>query len=197
IERINDLRGRRVSLDDPGSGTIVDARIILKAYGLHESELKTQYVKPADAVKKMRADELDAFFFVAGTPSVAIAELSAEGLVTLIPIDGPVAARLTLDNAFFSHTTIPADSYDGIGAVRTLGVAALWVVHKNQGEEIVYQITRKFWENLPSIRKLNIHPKLAVINLKSAFASMSVPLHPGAQRYYDEVMPRLSSHKSN
>ncbi|MAZ04367.1 MAG: immunogenic protein [Sneathiella sp.] len=193
IENINDLRGRHVSLDDPGSGTIVAARIILKAYGLQEGELKAQYIKPADAIKKMRAGELDAFFVVAGTPSKAISELNADGLVTLIPIDGPVAARLTKDNAFFSRTAIPADSYDGIDQVRTLGVAALWVVHKNQSEEMVYEITRKFWENLPSVRKLGIHPKLNTINLKSAFASMSVPLHPGARRYYDEVLPAVAA----
>ncbi|WP_339630719.1 TAXI family TRAP transporter solute-binding subunit [uncultured Sneathiella sp.] len=197
IDNINDLRGRRVSLDDPGSGTLVAARIILKAYGLQESDLKAQYIKPVDAIKKMRADELDAFFVVAGTPSNAITELNEEGLVTLIPIDGSVAARLTKDNAFFSATMIPADSYNGVGQVRTLGVAALWVVHKDQSPEMVYQITKTFWENLPSIRKLGIHPKLNTINLKSAFASMSVPLHPGAQRYYDEVMPSVASLKSN
>ena len=187
IERITDLRGMRVSLDDPGSGTLVDARIILDAYGIQESDILAQYVKPSDAIKKIRAGELDAFFIVAGSPSKSISELSAEGLITLVPIDGAVASRLTWENAFFSSTTIPAGSYNGIGTVRTLSVAALWIVSMAQNEEQVYQITKTFWENLGEIQTLGLHPKLKYISMKTALSSMGVPLHPGALRYYQEI----------
>jgi len=197
IESVSDLRGRRVSLDDPGSGTLVDARVILDAFGVRESEFEAQYVKAADAIKKMRAGELDAFFLVAGSPSKAITELSDENLITLVPIDGPVATMLTRENTFFSTTVIPSDSYHGIDAVRTLGVSALWIVNKKQSEDEVYEITKRFWRNLPEIQKMNLHPKLSKISLKSAFASMSVPLHPGALKFYREIRDSVANADSN
>ena len=197
IRHIGDLVGKRVSLDDPGSGTLVDARIILDAYGISEKDMKAQYVKPAAAIEKMREGRLDAFFTVAGYPSKAISELSEEGLITLIDISGPIASQLTRDNNFFSAHTIPADSYPGIGAVRTLGVSALWVVDKMASTDEVYRITKTFWENLPMIKKTGKHPKFEKINLQSAFASMSVPLHPGARKYYDEIGVRVAAIKAN
>ncbi len=187
ITRVEDLRGKRVSLDDPGSGTLVGARIILDAFGLTEDDMQTQYIKAAEAVEKIRDGKLDAFFIITGSPLEAIVELSDAGLVTLVPITGPAASRLTWENPFFSPTTIPAGTYTGIDTVRTLGVAALWIVSSQQPEEQVYQVTRTFWENLPALKKLGLHPKIDKISLANAFASMSVPLHPGALRYYQEA----------
>ncbi|MCF8467137.1 MAG: TAXI family TRAP transporter solute-binding subunit [Sneathiella sp.] len=197
IRKIEDLVGKRVSLDDPGSGTLVDARIILEAYGISEDKLKVQFVKAASAVRKIREGELDAFFIVAGHPAKSIIDLANEDLVTLIDIAGPAATRLARENNFFSPQTIPADSYHGIGAVRTLGVAALWVVSKNESTERVYNITRTFWENLPFIKQQGIHSKFNKIDLQTAFASMSIPLHPGALKYYDEIGLRVALLKKN
>ena len=197
IRKIEDLVGKRVSLDDPGSGTLVDARIILEAYGISENELKVQFVKPASAIRKIREGKLDAFFIVTGYPASSITDLANEDLITLIDISGPVAARLTRENNFFSPQTIPEGSYRGIDAVRTLGVAALWVVSKNESAEHVYDITKTFWENLPFIKQQGIHPKFNKIDLKTAFASMSIPLHPGALKYYDEIGLRVALLKKN
>ncbi|MZR32196.1 TAXI family TRAP transporter solute-binding subunit [Sneathiella litorea] len=197
IQSVRDLRGRRVSLDDPGSGTLVDARLILEAFGVQERDIDAQYIKAVDAIKKMRAGELDAFFLVAGSPSKAISELSAENLIKLIPIDGPVATMLTRENAFFSTTTIPSGSYHGTEAVRTLGVAALWIVNKKQSDEEVYKITKTFWQNLPAIQKMALHPKLSEISQKTAFVSMSVPLHPGALKFYKEIRESVASATTN
>lgn len=187
IKRVTDLRGKRVSLDDPGSGTLVGARIILQAHGITEADIEAQYIKANDAVAKLRDGTLDAFFIIAGSPLRAIAELSEEGLVTLVPITGPVASRLTWENPFFSSSTIPAGTYAGIDAVRTLSVAALWIVSAAQDDAQVYEITRTFWQNLPVLKKLGLHPKIDKMSMIHAFTSMSVPLHPGAMRYYQEV----------
>tara|TARA_R100000005_G_scaffold93702_2_gene69770 strand:+ start:732 stop:1859 length:1128 start_codon:yes stop_codon:yes gene_type:complete len=197
ISRITDLRGKRVSLDDPGSGTLVGARIILNAYGLTEDDLEAQYIKAGDSIKKIREGKLDAFFIIAGNPSRAISELSEEGLVTLIPISGPIASRLTWENPFFTPSIIPAGSYAGVEAVRTLGVAALWVVSSAQSDVQVYEITKRFWENLPDLKKLGLHPKIDRITMATAFFSMSVPLHPGALKYYQESGLLLADSKNN
>ncbi len=197
IKSVNDLRGRRVSLDDPGSGTLVDARLILNAFGILESEIDVQYVKAAEAIKKMRAGELDAFFLVTGSPSKAIAELSNENLITLVPIDGPAATMLTRENTFFSTTVIPEGSYSGLDAVPTLGVAALWIVSNKHSEKEVYEITKAFWHNLPAIQKMELHPKLSKISLGTAFASMSVALHPGARKFYKELRENVANARTN
>jgi uncharacterized protein len=187
IQTIYDLVGKRVSLDDPGSGTLVDARIILDAHGISESDLEVQYVKASEAIKKIRANQLDAFFVIAGVPTKAISDLSNDVEISLIDIDGEAAARLTRDNEFFSEQTIPAGTYHNIGEVRTLGVGALWVISKNVSRDRAYNITRTFWENLPDFKESGDHPKLSKISLKTAFQSMSLPLHPGAYKYYEEI----------
>ncbi|MCC3305377.1 TAXI family TRAP transporter solute-binding subunit [Sneathiella sp. HT1-7] len=197
IRSVSDLRGKRVSLDDPGSGTLVDARLILDAFGVRESEFEAQYIKAADAIKKMRAGQLDAFFLVAGSPSKAIAELSEEGLITLVPIDGPTATMLSRENTFFSTSVIKAGSYKGVDMVRTLCVTALWIVDRRQSEEEVYEITKTFWRNLPAIKKMNLHPKLSKISMGTTFASMSVALHPGAQKYYREIRENVADTRTN
>lgn len=192
IRTVRDLIGRNVSLDDPGSGTLVDARTILEAYGITEADMSVHYIKPAAAIKKMRQGDLDAFFVIAGYPSKAVAELSEEGLITLIDISGARARLVARENSFFSHQVIPAGAYKGIGEVRTLSVAALWIVSKRVSQERVYHITKTFWENMPEVRAQGGHPKLSDITLETAFDSLSVPLHPGAEQYYREIgrLPR-------
>ena len=89
IKSIKDLKGKRMSLDEPGSGTLVDARLILAAYGLTEKDVKAEYLKPQQAADKLKDGALDAFFSVSGWPQGAIAELAATTGIDLVPIDGP------------------------------------------------------------------------------------------------------------
>ena len=107
IKTVADLKGKRVALDEPGSGTLVDARLILGAYGLKDADLKAEYLKPNQAGDKLKDGALDAFFFVGGVPAGAIAELAAGGAgIELVPIDGPQIDALIKSNPFFSHDTI-------------------------------------------------------------------------------------------
>ena len=187
ISTVYDLVGKRVSLDDPGSGTLVDARIVLKAHNISETDMTVQYIKPGEAIKKMRNGDLDAFFIIVGHPAKAISDLSDENLISVIDITGPGADQIIAENSFFSKQVIPAGSYNGLDEVQTLGVAALWVVHETVSDELVYKITKRFWTNLPAMRGPASHPKLSNITIATAFDSLSVPLHPGARKYYEEI----------
>ena len=91
IKSIKDLKGKRMSLDEPGSGTLVDARLILAAYGMTEKDIKAEYLKPQQAADKLKDGALDAFFSVSGWPQGAISELAATTGIDLVPIDGPDA----------------------------------------------------------------------------------------------------------
>ncbi len=111
-----DLKGKRVSLDEPGSGTLVDARIILAAYGVSEKDVKAEYLKPNQAGDKLRDDGLDAFFFVGGYPAGAISELaSSGGGIEIVPIDGPQADKIRAEYKFFAADNIPAETYKNVG----------------------------------------------------------------------------------
>ena len=92
-----DLKGKRVSLDEPGSGTLVDARLVLSAYGLTEKDVKAEYLKPGPAGDRLQDGALDAYFFVGGYPTGAISELATTSGITLVPIDGPEADKMLAD----------------------------------------------------------------------------------------------------
>lgn len=98
-----DLKGKRVALDEPGSGTLINARLVLAAYGLKESDIRPEYIKPNQAGDKMKDGSLDAFFFTGGAPAGAIAELATSGSgIELLPIDGAQADSLRASSPFCS-----------------------------------------------------------------------------------------------
>ena len=187
INSVHDLRGKRVSLDEPGSGTLVGARIILRSYGLIEADLEPEYTKPTLASEKMRAGELDAFFIVAGYPTSSVQSLAESGDIKLIPIDANIRNSILLAFPFFSQDRIPYDAYPKLTAVETIGVNALWVVSSNEDEKLVYDITKALWND--NTRKIleRGHPKGAQITRENALKGIGIPLHPGAKRFYDET----------
>jgi TRAP transporter TAXI family solute receptor len=187
IESVADLRGKRVSLDEPGSGTLVDARIILAAFGLSEDDVEADYIKPSPAVAKMRDGELDAFFIVAGYPTGSVVELASSIGAELVPIDGPEVDALLEEYQFFARDEIPAGVYERVGGVPTISVGAQWLVGAEVDEELVYGITKALWHE--NARQLldNGHARARAITLDTALDGIAIPLHPGAERYYREV----------
>jgi hypothetical protein len=187
IKSVRDLKGKRVSLDEPGSGTLVDARIILDAFGVREDDLSASYLKPNQAAAMMDEGQLDAFVTVAGYPTSSVAELCASSGCELVPIAGPEVDVLLEQSPFFARDTIPAYTYPGVGETPTLSVGAQWLVGAEIDEELVYGITKALWHE--NARKLldNGHSKGRAITLATALDGIAVPLHPGAERYYREV----------
>jgi TRAP transporter TAXI family solute receptor len=187
IAKVADLKGKRVSLDEPGSGTLVDARIILGAFGITEKDIKAEYLKPNQAGDKIRDGGLDAFFFVGGYPTGAISELaSAGGGIDLIPVTGPEIDKMRAQYAFFAQDTIPANTYKGIGEVKTIAVGAQWVTSAKLPDALIYEVTKAMWND--NTRKLLDagHAKGKVIQLSSATAGAGIPFHPGAEKFYKE-----------
>ncbi len=187
IRRIGDLRGKRVSLDEPGSGTLIDAELVLREYGITADDIDAEYMKPDLAIRRMRENKLDAFFIVAGYPSRAISELAADTRLRLLPIDGPEARRLVSKYQYFSRDTIPGEVYPGVAGTLTVSVGAQWLVSASVDNELVYRITEALWNS--NTRKLldSGHRKARSITLETALKGIAVPLHPGARRYYEKV----------
>jgi TRAP transporter TAXI family solute receptor len=187
IASVADLKGKRVSMDEPGSGTLADARLILLAFGLTESDIKPEYLKPDLSGKKLAAGELDAFFFIGGAPVAAIAELANLTPIELVPITGAQAEKALTRYSFFSWDHIPADAYKDVAAVPTISVNAILVTSSKQDEELIYGVTRALWND--NSRKLldNGHRKGKLIVRQNAAKGLGIPLHPGAERFYREA----------
>lgn len=188
ITSVPDLKGKRVSLDLPNSGTRVDSLIILKAYGVRPEDLEIVSEEAGRAIDMIAEDALDAFFFVGGYPAPAIVDLATTGLVQLVPIDGPAADRLRAEHAYFVSSVIPDDAYDPrIGDVATLSVGAQWIVSADVDDDLVYQITRALWHNGNRAVIEGGHPKGSQIRRETALSGITIPLHAGAVRYYAEA----------
>lgn len=182
-----DLKGKRVSLDEPGSGTLIDARIVLAAYGLTEKDVSPEYLKPNAAGDRLRDGALDAFFFVGGFPAGAISELATSSGIELVPIAGPQAEKILADYKFFATDTVPAGTYKDVGEIKTISVNAQWVTSAKQSDDLVYGVTKALWND--NTRKLLDagHAKGKVIRKETALNGLGVPLHPGAERFYKEA----------
>ncbi len=188
IKSIAELKGKRVALDEPGSGTLVNARAVLAAYGLKESDIKPEYIKPGPAGDKLKDGSLDAFFFTGGAPAGAIAELaSAGGGITILPIDGAQAEALKKQSGFFADDTIPADTYKGVGAVKTLAVGAQWVTSDKADANMVYEIVKALYSDAGQKALAAGHAKGKLITKENAVRGAGIPFHPGAERFYKEA----------
>lgn len=187
INSIDDLRGKRVSLDEPGSGTLGDARLVLAEYGITEKDILPEYIKPNLAMRKIEEGRLDAFFIVAGYPAKSISELVVRKGITLIPISKEKSESLIRRNGLFSRDVVPAGTYGGIPETPTVSVGAQWIVNVNLDEELVYKITKAFWNKAARQIMDNGHPKGRAIVLEHALDGLGIPLHPGSERYYREI----------
>jgi uncharacterized protein len=187
IQSVRDLVGKRVSLDEPGSGTLVDARIVLEAFGVSEDDLTPHFLKQSQAIAMMDEDELDAFFIVAGYPTGSVLDFCAMSSCDLVPITGPEVDALLEQYPYFARDVLPAGTYPGVGQTETLSVGAQWLVGADVEDELVYGITKALWHE--NARQLldNGHAKGQSITLATALDGVAVPLHPGAERYYREM----------
>ena len=188
IKSVKDLRGKRVSLDEPGSGTLVDVRLILGAFGMTDKDVKAEYMKPNQAGDKMKDGGLDAFFFVGGAPAGAIAELASSGSgIELVSIDGPEIDKLRSQQQFFTPDVIPANTYKGVGEVKTISVNAQWITSTKQSEAVVYEITKALYSEKTQAALAAGHAKGKFITRQNAVTGAGIPFHPGAEKYYKEV----------
>ncbi|OYD85975.1 TAXI family TRAP transporter solute-binding subunit [Azospirillum brasilense] len=188
LHSVADLKGKAVSLGEEGSGVLVEARAILDAFGVKEAELRpSAYLKPGTAADRLAKKELDAFFMVGGFPVAAVTDVANREPIRLIPLDGEMADRLRIRQRFYMDQTIPADTYPGVPEIHTLGVGAELLVRADRDPGLIHGVTKALWHE--NTRRLLIegHPKGRSFDATKAVANVSVPLHPGAERYYREV----------
>ena len=185
IKSISDLKGKRVCVGDAGSGTEANARQVLAAYGLDFSDFsKVEYLSFGDAATAIQNGTLDASFTTAGVPNPAITELNNSTDIVLVPINGAEADRLLSDYQFYSKFTITDDAY-GFAGGETVAILATLACTDALAENVVYEITKGLFDNQPALA--TAHAKGQELSAQKAIQGVSVPFHPGAEKYYKEA----------
>ena len=184
IKTVADLKGKKVSVGDSGSGVEFNAQQILGAYGITFDDIDKQNLSFQASADALKDGKIDAFFCTAGAPTVAITDLSTTTGIVLVEIDAEHLANLQKNYGFYAAYTVPAGTYKGVDTdVTTVAVKATFIVSNDLDEETVYQLTKAIYENKGEYS----HEKAAEMSLEYAVSSISVPFHPGAERYYKEV----------
>jgi TRAP transporter TAXI family solute receptor len=187
IKTLADLKGKRVSIDEPGSGTIVNARAMLAAAGVSERDIKPEYLKQQQSAEKLKDGALDAYFQTTGYPQGTLTELATTKGFDLVPIEGDVAAKLKAQFKFFSDDEIPDGTYKDVKGVKTLFVGAQWVTSAKIPEDVVYEVTKGLWSDKTRAALDAGHAKGKAIQKSTALAGIAIPLHPGAEKFYKEA----------
>ena len=183
IRDVGDLRGRRIGVGPPGSGTALTAGLILRAFGIVESAVQVEQLQFNDAADRLVNGTLDAMFDTAIYPVASVTAATRAG-ARIMPIAGPPIERLRHDYPFLRVTVIPRETYPGVSStIRTIGVDSLLVCRRDLDEALVYDLTRRFFEALPSLS--SAQGALRFMDLDQAPAT-PIPLHDGAARFYRE-----------
>ena len=183
IKTLTDLKGKNVSVGAPKSGTELNARAILSAAGMSYEDLgKVEYLDFAQSVELMKNRQLDATLQSAGLGVASIRDLATS--VPIVVVEVPTDIAQKLGQPFFS-ATIPANTYDGQAAdVTTVAVPNFLVTRADLSDELVYNITKAIYENLPELQAA--HAAAKGIKLENAAKGSPAPLHPGALKYFTE-----------
>jgi len=185
IRTLADLKGKRVAVGAPQSGTELNARDLLRGAGMSYADLgKVEYLPFGESIELMKIGALDATVISAGLGVAAIRDLVAAMPIVIVPISAEVVARI--GEAAYQPGTIPAGSYPGLTvAVPTATVQNFLVTHESVPSDVVYAMTRSLLANLDQL--VAVHSAARTIGKESAAGNTPVPLHPGAERYYREA----------
>ena len=185
IYSIEDLPGKVVSMGEEGAVIYDDVVSLIEAYGVDPTRLDQTYMTFAEGIAALKAGTLDAVFVSSNDPDYDFDEIAENEDIASVPIDYTVLGDID-DLPYYSQALMPANTYQSMdNSVATIATRALLVCSADMDEETVYQLTRQFWENAAEIQNdSGIHYDLLFEN---ALDGISVPLHPGAQKYYDEM----------
>jgi TRAP transporter TAXI family solute receptor len=184
IKTLADLKGKRVSVGAPKSGTELNARAVFAAAGFGYDDLaKVEYLPFGESVDLIKNRQLDATLQSAGLGVSSIRDLASSLPTTVVEIPADIVAKL---GSPYIAATIPAGTYDGqSGDVATAAVPNYLVTSADVPDDVVYAMTKAIFENLDKM--VAAHAAAKAISLDAAAKSPPAPLHPGAERYYREA----------
>jgi len=184
FQSIRDLKGRRVGIILPGTSGEFSTRIVLGAHGMSYADVLPIFQPTDKIVAKLGMGEIDAVFSANPVMLATARALSRTVPLRLLPIDRTVINRLRGSYPFLKPVTVAADQLPGQSRpIETMGSEWLLVCRSDLSEDLVYQLTREFFAQLPALAR--DHGEAALIDPEQAPAT-PIPLHAGAARYYRE-----------
>jgi len=185
IKSIADLKGKKVGVGAPGSGTEANFRQLLDAYGMKKEDVNAQFLSFSESAEAYKDKHIDAFIVTAGIPNAGIMDVATQNEIRILNIPADVAAKLTKKYPFLAAVKVPANTYKGQTAeVSTVAVNAVLIVGSSLKEAMVYNLTKALFENQAELAAA--HAKGKELNMKTAVTGVSIPFHPGAVKYYKE-----------
>jgi TRAP transporter TAXI family solute receptor len=186
VKDIMDIKGKRVSVGAPGSGVQGDVSAILQVAGIKYADMNTDFLDFNNTTQRFKDGQLDVGFVTAGYPTSSIMDLATLHDIDLVSFSDEFMGELTETFSYFVKSSIPAGTYNGVDHdTPTPAVMAMWVCDADLPEDLIYRITKTFWENVEEMHK--VHSKCKLFTLDTATAGASVPVHPGAAKFYKEA----------
>lgn len=186
IESLDDLKGKRVSVGAPGSGTELSAQTLLAANGITYDDIDEQRLNFNETADALRDGDIDAGFWSVGPPTSSILNLATTRDIRLISLTADEVAKALAAEPTFAPYTLRAGLYEGMDApVPTISTPNVLIVNAAMDEDLAYQITRNMFEHVADL--IAVHPAANDTTVEFSLTSTPIPLHPGALRYYEEV----------
>ncbi len=182
IQSVEDLKGKKVSIGDVGSGTSENAKQILEIHGLTLDDIEVENLAFDESTELMQDGDIDAAFITSGAPTGAVEALSAQKPVRIVPVAADKAKELSEKYPYYAEDTIPAGTYGLEEDVETVAVLAMLVARADLSEDVVYNLTKAFFDNVDNVK----HAKGELINPEKALDGVGTDLHPGAEKYFKE-----------
>ena len=185
IRTLADLKGKRISVGAPKSGTELNARAVLKAAGLTYNDFsKVEYLPFGESVELMKNRQLDVTLQSAGLGVSSLRDLATSLKIVVVPVPADVVKKI--GDPAYQPAVIPAHTYEGQDQdVPAVAIQNFLVTREGVPEETVYKMTKAVFENLPELAAA--HSAAKAITKENAVKSLPVPLHPGAARYFKEI----------
>lgn len=185
IKSFADIKGKRISVGAPKSGTALNSKKILAAAGIkYEDFAKVEYLSYAESVELMKNRQLDVTLLSSGAGVAALRDLATSQKVVFLTIPAEIVTKI--GDPAYQVGVIPANTYEGQTAdVSTVAVQNFLVTHSDVSEKTVYTMTKTMFENLDQM--VAAHAAAKAIKIDNAVKTPPVPFHPGAEKYYREV----------
>jgi TRAP transporter TAXI family solute receptor len=185
VSSLADLKGKTVSVGDAGSGVEFNAKQILEAYDMTFDDINVVNASFGDSADSLKDGKIDAAFIVAGAPTTAVVDLATTKAIHLVQLDEEHIKTLQDKYDFYTATTIPAGTYDGVEEdATTVSVRATLIASNNVSEDAIYELLKAMFDNQEAL--IAGHAKFEFLNLEDAVKGISVPFHAGAKKYYEE-----------
>ncbi len=185
INTIADLKGKRIAVGAPGSGTEVNARQILRAFELGYYNTKPDFLNFAEAADQLKDGVIDAAFITAGFPTAAVQDIASSRDLKILSIPRDVIDQLQQTYPYYTPVVVPSNTYRGqVENVNTAAVMAMLVTRQESDADLVYTLTQALWDNTDRLRAA--HARGRDVTAPTARRGMPITMHAGALRYYRE-----------